>query len=143
MAQVKITLKAGNSDFTDATLVEALTSRAINLQKMKATDGIDIDGRVALNGEVASITGTTAFGSATSYIVAPQPLTDANTIVLKLATGYTYTMKLNTVNIDGINLTKLDAGTIYNITVTVNDTGISMGVAITDWNVIEGGGEAS
>ena len=143
MAQVKITLKAGNSDFTDATLVDALTSRAINLQKMKATDGIDIDGRVALNGEVASITGTTAFGNATSYIVAPQQLTDANTIVLKLATGHTYTMNLNTVNVGGSLLTKLDAGTIYNITVTVNDTGISMGVAITDWNVIAGGGEAS
>ena len=143
MAQVKITLKAGTSDFTDATLVDALTSRAINLQKMKVTDGIDIDGTVQLNSTVASITGTTAFGNATSYIVAPQPLTDANTIVLKLATGYTYTMKLNTVTVGGINLTNLDAGNIYNITVTVNDTGISMGVTITDWNVIAGGGEAS
>ena len=143
MAQVQVILKAGDSDFTDATLVEALTSRAINLQKLDATSPIDIDGTVQLNGTVASITNDSPFENATSYIVAPQTLTDANTIVLKLATGHTYTMKLNTVNVDGSPLTKLDAGNIYNITVTVNDTGISMGVTITGWNEIEGGGEAS
>ena len=149
MAQVKVVLKAGkgyiagtvSTPAEDAALVKLLSSRAINLKKLATIDAYNT---ISLLDAVASITGTTPFANATSYIVAPQTLEDDNTIVLTLATGHQYSIKLNTVNVTGGGkLTALAAGHIYTITVIVTDTEADLSVSLADWNAVEGDGEAS
>jgi hypothetical protein len=137
MARIKVVLKAGTGYASDADLIAALTGRVINL---KGLQSIADNGDVTLNNSVASIT-TNAFANDTYYIVAPQTLTSANTIVLTLNTGHKYTLNLSSLNqLSG----GLKAAQSYKVTVTVNDTAASIGVTLENWDVdTEAGGEAS
>ena len=135
MARIKVVLKNGTGYESEDALITALTGRVINLKGLKS---IADDGTVTLENAPESIT-TDPFANDTYYIVAPQELTAANTIVLTLATGHKYTLDLSSILSDGLNVAKS-----YKVTVTVNDTAASIGVTLEDWAVdTEAEGEAS
>ena len=114
-----------------------LPGGAINLKGLAA---IADNGTISLEENVKSITGETAFAYETEYIVAPQQLTSANTIVLTSTTGHTYTLDLSKVT---ALTAELKANTIYTIQVTVKDAEVSVAVKMKAWDKITGDGEAS
>lgn len=144
MAQLKVTLKAGTGYTDDASLMAALSSNVINLKKVLAAGSSSsaIGFTFPLTG-YKSITGDASFTSGTTYTVAPQTLTDEAKIVLTLANGNSYILKLSDITVDGNKLSALEAGKTYNITVTVNDTEITTSATLTPWTIISGSGTAT
>ncbi len=157
MSQISITLKAGKGWAANPSsptagenkaLIDALTTRTLALQTLNSVPGVDKDGKgvYSLTGTPDNIlagTGNTNFTSATTYIVAPQTLTDAHKITLKIANGNTYTIKLSSLKVSGNDLTQLEPGKNYAVTLTVNETTVGLSAKIADWTNIDASGEGT
>ena len=87
------------------------------------------------------------FTNGTSFFVAPQALTDANTIVLARANGNTYTVKLTDLkNADNNGIfgeNGIEAGQYYQFDLTVNETSVGISATIAPWTEKNGSGTAT
>lgn len=164
-------------------MLAALTTRIVRLQGIAAaskTPAVKPDGTpdITLSASVSDLIGgtnTTATGGTDNtfengkvYTVAPQTLTDDHIILLRLANGNTYTLKLSDIeetNADGATGNKLFGGNDgsgsdtdgstgssgtgtasiapgrkYAITITVNETAVSLSGSIEPWKELTGSG---
>ncbi|MEL5893385.1 fimbrillin family protein [Bacteroides sp. GD17] len=160
MSQIAVTLVPGEGYKTADAMLAALTTRIIRLKKVTSTaPAVDTEGKavITLANAVSDLIGganTTAdaadapFGNGTVYTVAPQTLGDDAVIVLKLDNGNSYTLKLADIktgtdptsdNLFGTPA-KIEPGKKYAITITVDDTAVSLSGSINDWTEIAGSG---
>lgn len=196
MSQISVTLKPGEgykntsgdastgggtpNDGTDAMLA-ALTTRIIRLQgtttgytpTVKADGTADITLAPAVSDLIGGANATpdvadAPFGNGTLYTVPPQTLTADHAIVLKLANGNSYTLKLadiekaadagsGTVTKAGGSSAvtragsgtaeklfgaegKMEPGRKYAITITVDETAVSLSGSIEAWTELSGSG---
>ena len=138
LAKLTITLEAGPGVTEDE--LTALTKQVM------LTDYTAV--AVTANGSaditMASAPAAIAFTTGTTLFVAPQTLTDANTIVLTRPNGNTYTVKLGELKdaqqaaIFGTN--GIEAGKHYQITLTVNETSVGISATIAEWTDVSGSG---
>lgn len=141
MAKMTITLAAG-TNVTDEEL--AALNRTLNVKKSTAV-AVNVDGTAHIT--MPDALTAADFTSGTSFFVAPQALTDANTIVLERANGNTYTVKLTDLKdadnngIFGEN--GIEAGQHYQIELTVNETSVGISATIASWTDKNGSGTAT
>ena len=149
-------------DGTDAMLA-ALTTRIIRLKGTATgyTPAVKADGTagIILANAVSDLIGganTTPsaadapFGNGTLYTVAPQELTADHAIVLKLANGNSYTLKLKDIEKAGsagggtaeklFGANGMEPGRKYAITITVDETAVSLSGSIEPWTELSGSG---
>lgn len=168
MSQISVTLVPGNgytenpgNPTTEETnqMLTLLTTRVIYLQKTTTTTpAVHGDGTayITLAPTVSPLIGGSGSGSADApfenkkvYTVAPQTLTPNHTIVLKLSNGNAYSIKLTDIDKTGSSSgeklfgtdDKIKAGKKYAITLTVNETDISLYGSIKDWENLTGSGD--
>ncbi len=171
MSQISITLKPrkgyndGNGTDEEKTqaMLALLTTRIVRLQGASSSGpAVKIDGSadITLKTNVSDLIGgkneggsDKTFENGKVYTVAPQTLTDKHIIILGLANGNTYTLKLSDIaetnengNPTGNKLFGDTPGTIahgqkYAITITVNDTEIALSGTIVPWTELSGSGE--
>lgn len=138
LAKLTITLEAGTG-VTD--LATEITGSTVKLTDYTAV-AVTANGSADIT--VASEASAIAFTTGTALFVAPQALTDANTIVLTRPNGNTYTVKLgelkdtNDAAIFGTN--GIEAGKHYQITLTVNETSVGISATIAEWTPVSGSG---
>ena len=141
MAKMTITLAAGTNVTADEL---AALNRTLNVKKSTAV-AVNIDGTAHIT--MADDVTDAAFTNGTPFFVAPQTLTDANTIVLARANGNTYTVKLTDLKdadnngIFGEN--GIEAGQHYQIELTVNETSVGISASIAPWTEKYGSGNAT
>lgn len=165
MAQVKIELKAGEgyakipdnpTEEENKAMIALLATRTLNLKRLSSfsvgyssASTPAATPNVTLNSIVENVLGNKNFDAGTTYLVAPQSVSDDNaTIVLKLNNGNSYTKKLKDITVttggsgSGTStLSDLEGGKSYTLTLTVNETAISFGCTIEDWTNISGSGD--
>lgn len=138
LAKLTINLVAGTG-VTD--LTTEITGSTVKLTDYTAV-------AVTANGSAditrASEASAIAFTTGTTLFVAPQALTDANTIVLTRPNGNTYTVKLSELK-DAQQAaiftdSKIEAGKHYQITLTVNETSVGISATIAEWTDVSGSG---
>lgn len=141
MAKMTITLAAGTNVTADELVA---LNRTLNVKKSTAVS-VNVDGtaHITMPDDVTAAD----FTSGTSFFVAPQALTDANTIVLARANGNTYTVKLTDLKDynQAVIFTdnKITAGQHYQIELTVNETSVGISAAIAPWTEKNGSGTAT
>lgn len=144
MAQLKIDLKAGTGFSDDADLITKTTSKKLTVQTSTAQTFTPATSKWSLTLGAAA---ARDFASGTTYTLAPQTLTDASTIVLTIANGNTYTVKLKDIMTTNGGTTpvftagKIAAAQSYTLTLTVNETGVGVNATVTDWTDITGSGD--
>lgn len=138
MAKMTITLAKGTNMTDDelAALTKQVTLTKSTAVAVTATGTADIT--------MATETSDIEFTSGTAFYVAPQTLTDANTIVLTRANGNKYTIKLSELKdaagaaIFGTN--GIETGKHYAITLTVSETSVGISASIAAWTDVNGSG---
>ena len=141
MAKMTITLAAGTNVTADEL---AALNRTLNVKKSTAV-AVNVDGTANIT--MADALTAADFTSGTSFFVAPQALTDANTIVLTRTNGNTYTVKLTDLkNADNNGIfgeNGIEAGQHYQIDLTVNETSVGISATIAPWTEKNGSGTAT
>lgn len=141
MAKMTITLAAGTNVTTDEL---AALNRTLNVKKSTAV-AVNIDGTAHIT--MADDVTDAAFTNGTPSFVAPQALTDANTIVLTRTNGNTYTVKLTDLKDADNNVifgeNGIEAGQHYQIELTVNETSVGISATIASWTDKNGSGTAT
>lgn len=142
MAKMTLTLVAGDGVTADE--LTALTKQVTLTKTDNCTPNINEDGTTTIPMKTAAEAVT--FPSGESFFVAPQTLTDANTIVLTRSNGNTYTIKLTDLT-DGAETpaaiftdNKIEAGKHYQIEITVSETKVGINATIADWTTVNGSG---
>ena len=135
LAKMTITLKdeAGNA----YTGLATTNGSVVNLTDYNAV-AVKADGTADIT--MANATSAIAFTSGTPLYVAPQELTNDNTLVLTRANGNTYQLALNTLTGAFGTTPIIEAGKHYELTVTVNETGVGISATIADWENKTGSG---
>lgn len=138
MAKMTITLAKGTNMTDDelAALTKQVTLTKSTAVAVTATGTADIT--------MATEASDIEFTDGTAFFVAPQALTDVNTIVLTRANGNKYTVKLSDLKDanDAAIFTdsKIEAGKHYTITLTVNETSVGISASIAPWTEVNGSG---
>lgn len=138
LAKLTITLAAGTGVTDLATEITGSTVKLTDYTAVAVTANGSAD--ITIASEASAI----AFTAGTALFVAPQTLTDANTIVLTRPNGNTYTVKLSELKdaqqaaIFGTN--GIEAGKHYQITLTVNETSVGISATIAEWTDVSGSG---
>ena len=116
--------------------LDKLSGSVINLKPLNKIE-LDNNGDVVVTLDpIKNIMTTTKFLLNTPYVIAPQTLESGSNIVLTLAQGHTYTVKFSDLVASGSNITELKAGEHYVITLTLNDSGVSLGLELAPWNTV-------
>lgn len=144
MSRLTIIIRPGTGYADYAALESALSTATLSLNRL---DGIALNAKgectYTLADAPADIDVKSAIAAAgASFIVAPQTLTDDHQIVLKLKNGNTYTLAMKEITLtSGGMLSELTAGTSYTLTLTVNETAVTIGsLTLTDWTTTTGSG---
>jgi hypothetical protein len=141
MAKMTITLVPGTNVTADEL---AALNRTLNVKKSTAV-AVNVDGTAHIT--MADALTAADFTNGTPFFVAPQTLTDVNTIVLARANGNTYTVKLTDLkdNNQAVIFTdnKITAGQHYQIELTVNETSVGISATIAPWTEKYGSGNAT
>lgn len=138
LAKLTITLEAGTGVTADE--LTALTKQVM----LTDYTAVAVTANGSANITMASEASAIAFTTGTTLFVAPQALTDANTIVLTRPNGNTYTVKLSELK-DAQQAaiftdSKIEAGKHYQITLTVNETSVGISATIAEWTDVSGSG---
>lgn len=138
LAKLTITLEAGTGVTADE--LTALTKQVMLTDYTAVAVNADGTANITMASEASAI----AFTTGTVLFVAPQALTDANTIVLTRPNGNTYTVKLGELK-DAQQAaiftdSKIEAGKHYQITLTVNETSVGISATIAEWTDVSGSG---
>lgn len=137
LAKLTITLAAGTG-VTD--LATEITGSTVKLTDYTA---VAVTATGSANITMASEASAIAFTTGTAFFVAPQALTDDNTIVLTRPNGNTYTVKLGELKDAqqaAIFTNGIEAGKHYQITLTVNETSVGISATIAEWTDVSGSG---
>lgn len=138
MAKMTITLAKG-TNMTDDEL--AALTKQVTLTKSTA---VAVTAAGAANITMAEAATGIEFANGTAFYVAPQTLTDANTIVLTRENGNKYTIKLSELKDanDAAIFTdsKIETGKHYAITLTVSETSVGISASIAAWTDVNGSG---
>lgn len=138
LAKLTITLAAGTGVTDLATEITGSTVKLTDYTAVAVTANGSAD--ITMASEASAI----AFTTGTAFFVAPQALTDANTIVLTRPNGNTYTVKLgelkDTNDAAIFTDSKIEAGKHYQITLTVNETSVGISATIAEWTDVNGSG---
>lgn len=147
MAQLTINLKAGTGFTNDADLIAKTTLKKLTVQKINSESAPAFDPATAKWTFSLNTAAAMDFVSGTTYTLAPQDLTDASTIVLTIANGNTYTVKLNDILKAGSATEKVFTGgkiapaQSYTLNLTVNNTNVNTTATVTPWNNLTGNGD--
>lgn len=140
LAKLTITLAAGTGVTEDE--LTALTKQVM----LTDYTAVAVTANGSANITMASAPAAIAFTTGTALFVAPQTLTDDNTIVLTRPNGNTYKIKLTDLT-DGAETpaaiftdSKIEAGKHYQITLTVNETSVGISATIAEWTDVNGSG---
>lgn len=160
MSQLTVKLKAGRG-YNDATLQAAMDKVTLNTQRLATENPITLrpdgkcDYQLATSSSPYELISTDKAAiidpAGVSCLLAPQTLTNGQTIVLTLQNGNTYTLELKDISLTTTGgdttgsttgkLTQLAAGTAYVLTLTVSETEVGIELTLNPWDNQTGTGE--